>query len=368
MRHAESGHGARRAGGADATDAWATSPVIAVDAMGGDHAPGEIVRGAVDAVRRRGIRVVLVGRRAEVTPLLREAGAERDIPVVHAEDALAMAEGALASWRRPRSSVAVACRLIRTGAAEALVSAGSTGGVVATSTVRLRTLPGVLRPALAVDLPTRPHPTVLLDAGANADAKPEMLAQYAGLGAAYAATAHGVDPVRVGLLTIGAEPGKGNKLTRKAAELLAALASETPTFEYRGNIEGHDLFTGAVDVAVTDGFTGNVALKSVEGTVAFLFGQLRDASTNGLRNRIGGWLSRGALREVRDRLTGDNAAGGVLLGLNGTVIVAHGASHAEDIERACSRAATLVRGQIADTVRRNVPTGRSALRPPRGQQ
>lgn len=365
MSDAGPGSDSRQAPGADA--ATTPRPVIAVDAMGGDHGPAEVVRGAVQAVRRHDVRLVLVGRRTEVAPLLGAAGAEREISIVHAEDALAMTEGALASWRRPRSSVAVACRLVRLGEAAALVSAGSTGGVVATSTVRLRTLPGVLRPALAVDLPTRPNPTVLLDAGANADAKPEMLAQFAGLGAAYSATVHGVSPARVGLLTIGSEPGKGNKLTRKTAELLSALASETQQFDYRGNIEGHDLLTGAVDVAVTDGFTGNVALKSVEGTVTFLMEALREAYSHRFLARVGGRLSRGALREVRDQVSGGNAGGGVLLGLNGTVVVTHGAGRAGDIEGACVRAAALAGGEVLDALRRGVHTGRPSLRAHRGQ-
>lgn len=335
-------------------------PVIALDAMGGDHGPAEAVAGAVAAVREHGMRVVLVGRLAELTGLLAEHGAAGEVPVVHAEDTLAMNEGALASWRRPRSSVAVACKLIRQGDASALVSAGSTGGVVATSTVRLRTQPGVLRAALAVVLPTRPHPTVLLDAGANADAKPEMLVQFAHLGAAYAHTAHGVAEPRVGMLTIGAEPGKGNRLARKSSELLAATATEPPRLDYRGHIEGHELLAGEVDVVVTDGFTGNVALKTVEGTVRFAFDAVHDALTSTRRARAGALLQRKALRGLRESLDSESTGGAVLLGLNGTVVIAHGASRARGIERACMLAADLAAGRIVDQIRRRVtPPGRS---------
>ncbi|MCY9785987.1 phosphate acyltransferase PlsX [Nocardiopsis sp. EMB25] len=329
-------------------------PTIAVDAMGGDRAPGEIVRGAVLAVRELGLRVVLVGRRTEIATLLAEENALRDVPVVHAEDSLAMHEGALASWRRPRSSAAVACRLIRRGDADALVSAGSTGGVVATSTVRLRTQPGVLRPALAVTLPTGETPTVLVDAGANADAKPEMLVQFAHLGCAYAHTAFGVERPRVGVLTIGSEPGKGNKLVRRATELLAATAEDSQTMDFQGNVEGHDLLARKVDVVVTDGHTGNVALKSVEGTAAFAMEAFRDALTSSVAAKAGAFLQRRALRDLRARLDSETYGGAALLGLNGTVVIAHGDSRAQGVARACQLAHDLAVGRIGERIRRRV--------------
>src|SRR5699024_218242 len=203
------------------TEERTSPPVIVVDAMGGDNAPAEIVRGAVIATREFDLRVVLVGKRTEIARILAEEEALREIPVVHAEDELAMHEGALASWRRPRSSAAVACRLIRRGDADALVSAGTTGGIVATPTARLR-----------------PHP--------------EMLVQFAHLGCADVQSAYGVHTPRVGVLTIGSEPGKGNKLVRKAGELLTAAAEGERPMEFLGNIEGHDLLTRKVDVVVTD--------------------------------------------------------------------------------------------------------------------
>ncbi|MFE1167221.1 phosphate acyltransferase PlsX [Nocardiopsis sp. NPDC058789] len=338
---------------ADAPVPRTSPPIIAVDAMGGDNAPGEVVRGAVRAVRELGLRVLLVGRRTEIAAQLAEEGALRDVPVVHAEDTLAMDEGALASWRRPRSSAAVACRLIRRGDADALVSAGSTGGIVATSTVRLRTQPGVLRPALAVTLPTGPVPTIMVDAGANADAKPEMLVQFAHLGCAYAQTAFGVERPRVGVLNIGSEPGKGNKLIRRASELLAAEGSES--MDFRGNIEGHDLMLGRVDVVVTDGHTGNVALKTIEGTAAFTMDAVRDALTSSTMAKAGAVLQRGALRRLRERFDSETYGGAALLGLNGTVVIAHGDSHPEGIAQACRLAHDLAGGRIGDQIRRRVP-------------
>lgn len=343
-----------------------SGPVIALDAMGGDHGPQEAVRGAVRAVREHGLRVVMVGRRPELVRLLAEEDAAGAIPILHAEDALAMHEGALASWRRPRSSVAVACKLIRQGEASALVSAGSTGGVVATSAVRLRTQQGIMRPALAVALPTRPGPTVLLDAGANADAKPEMLVQFAHLGAAYARSAFGVANPRVAMLTIGAEPGKGNRLARKTAELLTAAAAQAPQaqrLDFRGNVEGHDLLAGEVDVVVTDGFTGNVALKSVEGAVRFTMDAVAEAMTSSTAAKAGSLLQRKALRELRGRLDSDTYGGAVLLGLNGSVVISHGASRGPAIERACRLAHDLTAGGIGEEVRSRVQSGaRSARR------
>lgn len=324
---------------------------IAVDAMGGDHAPDEVVAGAVAAQRDHRVRVVLVGQARRIRRLLEEHGAVGEIPIVHAEDALGMDEGALAGWRRPRSSVAVACHLIRRGRAVALVSAGSTAGVVAVSRLRLRGQPGVMRPAIAVVLPTRPRPTVLLDAGATADAKPEMLAQFATLGAAYARIRLGVDAPRVGLLTIGAEPGKGNKLARRAHELLADLDG----VDFAGNIEGGDLLAGRVEVVVTDGFTGNVALKTVEGAVRLAVDELRETITASRTARFGALFQRRALGRLRDRLDAETYGGGVLLGLNGTVVIAHGDSRAAGIAAACVLARGLADGRIIEQLGEHVP-------------
>ncbi|WP_433498254.1 phosphate acyltransferase PlsX [Sphaerimonospora sp. CA-214678] len=321
-------------------------PLIALDAMGGDHAPGEIVAGAVQAVRERGVQVVLVGRPHELHRALAEHDAIADIPIVRAEEALTMDEGALATLRRPRSSIAVACHLVRRGDAAAVVSAGSTAGVVTTGRLRLRGQPGVVRPAIAVVLPTRPRPTVLLDAGATADAKPEMLVQFAHLGVAYGEAGLGLQDPRVGLLTIGEEAEKGNKLARRAHELLTAA----PGIDFAGNIEGHDLLTGKVDVVVTDGFTGNVALKTLEGSVRYAFGQLRETIEEGRLARIGGLLQRSRLRELSSRLDPESQGGAVLLGLNGTVVIAHGSSSARGIAAACELAARLATQGIVSRI------------------
>jgi glycerol-3-phosphate acyltransferase PlsX len=292
----------------------------------------------------------LVAAHRDVAGLLRGAPAD---------DAIAMDEGALASWRRPRSSVAVACQLVRRGQAAAVVSAGSTAGVVATARLRLRSVPGLLRPALAVVLPTRPQPTFLLDAGAIADPKPEMLLQFAQLGVAYAQIAHNVAEPAVGLLTIGAEPGKGNKLTRRAYELLTAPPPHgAAPIKFVGNVEGSDLLAGKVDVVVTDGFTGNVALKTLEGATRFTADQVRAVLQGSRVARMGALLQRRGLRELSGRMDVETYGGAALLGLEGTVVIAHGASSARGISSACMLAADLVKGEITEKIRERLGSGR----------
>jgi len=330
--------------------------------MGGDHAPDAIVAGALAAQREHGVRVLLTGPAARLRQVLGGIGAIDEIQVVPAEDNLAMDEGALASLRRPRSGVAVACQLVRRGDAAAVVSAGPTGGIVATSRLRLRSLPGVERPGLAVVLPTRPGRTVLIDAGATADPKPEMLVQFGQLGVAYAQTALGVSAPRVGLLTIGTEPGKGNKFTRRAHELLAGDPPHGALpLSFAGNVEGGDLLAGEVDVIVTDGFTGNVALKTLEGSVRFAIAELRAAVTATRTARVGAFLQRRGLRELAARLDSESYGGAVLLGLGGTVVIAHGASTARAVTSACLLAADLARGEITEKITQRLggrPAGR----------
>ena len=333
---------------------------IVVDAMGGDNGPAVVVAGAAAAAAALRTPVILAGRPAELRGLVdghpEVAGLLRVAP---AEDTIAMDEGALASWRRPRSSVAVACQLIRRGQAAAVVSAGSTGGVVATARLRLRSVPGLLRPALVVVLPTQPRPTFLVDAGAIADPKPEMLLQFAQLGVAYAQTAHNIPDPSVGLLTIGAEPGKGNKLARRAHELLSTPPPHGALpIRFTGNVEGTDLLTGRTDVIVTDGFTGNVALKTLEGAMGFAAGQLRDVLGGSRAARLGAALQRRALRELRGRMDSETYGGAALLGLEGTIVIAHGASSPRGITSACLLAADLARGQITERIRERLGHGR----------
>lgn len=333
---------------------------LAVDAMGGDHAPEAIVAGAVAAAREFGTRIVLTGRPGQIRPLLARSGPLPEITIEAAEDSIAMDEGALASWRRPRSSIAVACQLVRRGQASAVVSAGSTAAIVATAQLRLRPLPGVARPALAVVLPTRPSPTVLVDAGAIADPKPEMLQQFAQLGVAYAEVAFGIAEPRVALLTIGSEPGKGNKLARRAHELLEGgpWHGGRPV-SFCGNIEGGDLLAGKADVIVTDGFTGNVALKTIEGTASYATAQFREALSGSAPARLGAMFQRRRLRELSGRLDAESYGGAALLGLEGTVVIAHGAVSAKGASAACRLAAELTERRITERITERLGPGRS---------
>jgi phosphate acyltransferase len=332
-----------------------SEPVIAVDAMGGDYAPEEIVAGALAAQREHGVTTLLTGPPGRLRPVIARLGGSSELRVVPAEDVVGMDEGALAGFRRPRSSIAVACQLVRRGQASAIVSAGSTGAAVASARHRLLPLPGVPRPGLAVVLPTYPKPTVLIDAGATADPKPEMLVQFGQLGVAYAQIALGIASPKVGLLTIGAEPGKGNALTRRAHELLAAepQGGALP-LNFVGNVEGGDLMAGAVDVIVTDGFTGNVALKTLEGAMRFAAGELRTALTSTRTARVGALLQRRGLRELAHRLEPETYGGAALLGLGGTVVIAHGASTARAVTAACALAANLISGDITEKIRARI--------------
>ena len=337
--------------------------MIAVDAMGGDHAPAEIVAGAITAARDLRIRVAVTGRPGQLRPLLARLPAAADVYIEPAEESVAMYEGALAGWRRPRSSIAVACQLVRRGQAGAVVSAGSTGAIVATAKLRLRLLPGVARPALAVALPTQPTPTVLIDAGAIADPKPELFIQFAHLGVAYAEIAFGVAEPTVGLLTIGSEPGKGNKLARRAYELLNAdlPAHAGLPISFAGNVEGGDLLARKVDVIVTDGFTGNVALKTLEGTARFATDQLREVLGASRAARVGALLQRRGLRELTELFDAETYGGAALLGLEGTVVIAHGAVTARGAAAACRLAAELTDRHITERIRERLGSSRGGL-------
>ncbi|WP_261985865.1 phosphate acyltransferase PlsX [Microbispora sp. CSR-4] len=309
----------------------ASRPVV-VDAMGGDHGPAEIVRGAVAAWREHGVPVVLVGQAGVVHAELARLRAAGEIDVAHAADVVPMTERGAGAVRMGSSSLAVGFDLVREGAGAAFVSAGSTGAVVACAVDRLGTAPAVLRPALAVALPTTAGgATVLIDAGATVDPTPEMIAQFALLGASYAQLVLGVADPRVGLLSIGAEPGKGNRLTRRAETLLRGLP-----LRFHGTVEGGDVLTGAVDVIVTDGFTGNIVLKNVEGTVRATLA-LVAAQDVGATDCLG---------RVARRYAPETHGGAALLGLTRTVVVAHGSSRAATIARACVVARDLAVGEI----------------------
>ena len=310
--------------------------VVALDGMGGDFAPRAIVEGAVRAAGT-GIEIALVGDEAVLRrELERLGGVPDDVRLVHAPDTITMEEHAsLGTRRRRESSIYVAMELVKSGQADAFVSLGNTGAVLALALVVLGRLPGVERPALSALLPRPQRPVLLLDVGANAESRASHLAQWGRLGTAYTRAVVGVAEPSVGLLNIGEEATKGSPLTIEAHAALSASS-----LRFAGNVEGRDLMVGDLDVVVTDGFTGNVALKVIEGTVALMLGEIQSAAGSSLRARVGGQLMRPALSEIRRRLDYRRYGGAPLLGVNGIVIVGHGRSDAEAVANAVRAAAT----------------------------
>ncbi|MBD0291070.1 MAG: phosphate acyltransferase PlsX [Thermoleophilia bacterium] len=307
--------------------------------MGGDRAPDEVVAGA-GLARAREVEPILYGRR-EVVEALADG-----LRIVHAPDVVGMDEKPGDAARAKRSSsLFAACRAVSDGVADVALSAGNTGALLAAGLVEIGRLPGVHRPAIAVPLPALAGPTVLIDGGANADARPEHLLQFAHMGAVFAAEALGVRDPSVALLSIGEEPEKGNRLVREAHELLA----EGP-LRYVGNVEGRDLLRGSVDVVVCDGFTGNVALKTLEGGIGIALSSLREEIASTWRGKAGGLLVRPAARRLRARLDPETYGGAYLLGLRGLVVIAHGNSSARAIANAIGLAARGVEGGVVERV------------------
>ena len=314
---------------------------VAVDAMGGDRAPDEVVAGALEA-RSADIEPILVG-----PPGLDTHGLE----LVEAPDTIAMDEKPAEAVRaKPNSSLVAAVRAVAEGRADAVVSAGNTGAMLAASFLELRRLPGVARPAIAVPLPARRGPSVLLDAGANADARPEHLLQFGHMGAIFAEEILGIQQPEVRLLSIGQEPEKGNHLTLEAHGLLAES-----NLDFRGNAEATDLLKGAADVVVTDGFTGNVALKLIEGTIRELLDALRTQIGSTTRGKLGGLLIRPAARALRTELDPDTYGGAYLLGLRGLVVIAHGNSSRRAIANAVRLAARGVEKDVVGRLAERLP-------------
>ena len=295
---------------------------VAVDAMGGDRAPGDIVAGAVQAADELGVAVVLVGRRDAL-------GDTGGLEVIEAAEAIGMDEDAAQSVRRKKdSSLVRAAEAVRDGRALAMVSAGNTGATMASALLRMGRLPGVVRPAIATPIP-RPgsEPTVLLDAGANAECTPAMLVQFAQMGATYARTRYGLADPAVALLSIGEEKSKGTPLVKETHEALAA----TPGLRFIGNVEGRDLLGGPADVVVTDGFTGNVALKSLEGALRFFMGAVLGVLGHDEQTKQAGEVLLPHLAPLAGEFDPDNTGGAALLGTDGVCVISHGSSSARAI-------------------------------------
>ena len=313
---------------------------VAVDALGGDRAPEEVVAGAL-AAAADGIEPVLYG------PAGLDTGG---LELVETTQSIAMEEKPAEAVRaKPDSSLVRACRAVGDGEADAVLSAGNTGAMLAAGLLQIRRLPGVMRPAIAVVIPSQRGPSVLIDAGANADARPEHLLQFAHMGTIFAHEVLEVSAPSVGLLSIGEEPEKGNALTLEAHGLLAA--SDLP---FTGNVESRSLLAGAADVVVTDGFTGNVCLKLLEGTIKTLLDALREEIGATARGKAGGLLIRPAARELRRRLDPDTYGGAYLLGLRGLSVIAHGNSSRAAIASAIRLAARGVEHRVVDRLNERI--------------
>ena len=321
---------------------------VAVDAMGGDHGPAVVVAGAIAGARTYGVGVALVGRAATVGPLVAAAVTEGlAVEVIDAPDVIEMDERpAQAARRKPNSSISLALRAVKDGRVGAMVSAGNSGAVMAAALLVLGRVPGIERPAIAAFLPSIGEPTLVLDLGAVTDPRPHHLVQFARMAHVYAERVLDKKDPSIGLLSNGEEPTKGNQLVQEVYPLLAAA----PDLNFKGNVEGKDVLRGTVDIIVTDGFTGNVALKVAEGVGAFVGEVLRAELTATLPRKIAALALRPAFRAVRARLDPGEIGGAPLLGIAGPVIIAHGRSDEKAIANAVGVARRAAEQDIAAAI------------------
>jgi len=337
---------------------------IALDAMGGDHAPEATVAGAIQAARAYDLEIVLVGDERRLQAELQKHDA-RGLPlsIVHASQAVGMEEHTMAVKQKRDASIVVAMRLAREGEVDAVASAGNSGAVMAAALFNLGRIPGVIRPALVTVYPAPPRYYILLDIGANADCKPEYLLQFAVMGAVYAEKIHGIPGPRVGIVSNGEEPDKGSMLVREAFPLLQASG-----LNFVGNVEGKDIHRDVADVIVTDGFTGNVIIKLTEGIVSFLGKMLVRQLTGTWRDRIallvmapglllaspGLLLMVPTLRRTRRQLDWREIGGAPLLGVNGVVIIGHGRSDAYAVRHMIRQAMVAVEQRLVPTIQEEI--------------
>jgi glycerol-3-phosphate acyltransferase PlsX len=333
---------------------------IALDAMGGDHAPRAEVEGAILAARELGVRVLLVGIEATVRQeLARHRHRNLPLEIVAASEVVTMHDSPSQAFRRKKdSSLHVAAKLVRDGRADAFVSAGNTGAVMTVARFVLGTLPSVDRPALAAAFPNmKEKVSIILDVGANVDSKPVQIEQFAVMGEIYYRTIWGVRKPRVALLSIGEEEMKGNELTREAAGLL-----KQTSLNFAGNVEGRDVFRGDVDVIVCDGFIGNVALKISEGLVEHIGGMLKRAIKSSLKSQLGYALSKSAFDDFRKRTDYSEYGGAPLLGVRGITIIGHGRSNANAVKNAIRVANELCRSRVNEKIEQELSARALAAR------
>jgi glycerol-3-phosphate acyltransferase PlsX len=321
--------------------------LVALDAMGGDHAPAEIVAGALLA-RERGIEVALVGSKDVIeAELARRNESASSFQIVHASEAIGMDESPAQAVRAKRdASINVAMGLVKRGVAGAFVSAGNTGAVMASALMHLGRIQGIERPALGTVAPFSEQGVLVLDVGANADVKPTYMVQFAQMGSVYAERMMGIRNPRVALLNIGGEEGKGSELVQEVYDRLKHAG-----VNFIGNIEGGEVHRNVADVVVTDGFTGNVAVKVTEGVADFIFRELRSALTSKLQYKLAAMVLRPGLAGLRDRMDPGTYGGAPLLGVNGFVFIAHGNSNARSIGNALRRSHDGAQSGMIDSIR-----------------
>ncbi|HUF84714.1 MAG TPA: phosphate acyltransferase PlsX [Acidimicrobiia bacterium] len=326
---------------------------VAIDAMGGDHAPAEIVAGALQAAEELGLGILLTGREEEITPLLPDGGAPPRVEVVDAREVVAMDEEPAAAARTKKdSSLVRAAQAVREGQAQAMVGAGNTGATMAAALLKMGRIRGIARPAIAVPIPVPGgRPQLLIDGGSTVDCTPEWLVQFARMGREYARTRLGVDEPAVGLLSNGEEPGKGDELRKAAYPLLEKVDG------FAGNVEGRDLMHAGVDVIVADGFTGNVALKSLEGAlraaVTLVFGVLDSTPEAKEASKVVAPL----LLAAAAGLDPDTTGGAALLGVKGVCVISHGSSSARAIVNATRVAAECVETGVVERMKEAIDAG-----------
>lgn len=334
----------------EGSSAPGTRQTIAVDAMGGDHAPREIVQGAVLAAQEYPVKILLVGRQEDILRELKSAASHSSIEIVDAREVVEMSDTPLSPLRRKRnSSIRVCANLVREGRADAFVSAGNTGATWTSAKMVLGMIEGVSRPALAAVLPRTGGQTLILDVGANVDSKANHLREFAVMGHFYAQLVLGISEPRVGLLSIGEEEGKGNELTKEVFRVLKATG-----LNFIGNAEGRDIYNGNADVIVCDGFIGNVVLKASEALAEMVKRSLREELTRTTMRKLGAFLARGAFDDLKRRIDYEEYGGAPLLGVKGGCIVCHGRSQAKAIKNAIRVAATFVENRIDEKIQNRI--------------
>ena len=330
---------------------------IIVDAMGGDNAPDEIVRGAIEACETLGVEIILTGKGDEILRSLEKMGRKelpKGIEIAHASEIITMEEDPTAAVREKKdSSMVVGLNMLRDGAGDAMVSAGSTGALLSGSTLLIKRIRGIRRAALAPVLPFGDKGVVLIDCGANAECTPEYLLQFAYMGSFYAERVLKIDKPRVGLLNIGTESSKGGQLQIDAYKLLENAAADG-SITFIGNVESKSVMTGECDVLVADGYTGNILLKAMEGTATFLFRELKGVFLNNARTKLAALLVKKQLGAVKERMDADKIGGTALLGIAKPVIKAHGSSKAAALKNAVTQAVRTVNASIAEDISSNI--------------